>query len=178
MVKSRVPDFMRWLNAVANRLLGPFDPRHDDLVSEGAIAMWRAEERYVAKEDTKDPEGEKVAFMIKCAETRMKDFAWRDRPPTGHEPMRGSKPVQETTVLDGLPEEIRDSIQAPERDIADLACIAYHHGQIYQALDGLSPAQRMAAYAVMHDQQMTKAQHNQWYIARERLASELAHLAC
>lgn len=165
--------FEKWLHAVANRLLGPAHDLHDDLVNEGAFAMWRG-----AESREFEFEGQRVSYAIKCAESRMKDVAWGNGQPLGHEPMHGSKPAKEVQILDNadLDETFREKITASALDVAELACLAYHHGQIWRALDGLSSAQRAAAVAIMRDDAMTKAQHNQWYKARERLAVELAHL--
>ncbi len=167
--------FEKWLHAVANRLLGPADQMHDDLVNEGATAMWRAYEKTADFEY----EGQRISYAIKSAENRMKNLAWGTGQPLGHEAMRGSQPAKEVAILDNddLDETFREKITASAVDVAELACMAYHHGELYRAVDGLSPAQRSAAYAVMHDDVMTKQQHNEWYRARRRLAVELAHLA-
>lgn len=166
-------NFERWLHAASNRLLGPGHPMHDDLVSEGAIAMWRANEK-----NQEADEGRRISFAIHAAERRMKDVAWFGRPATGHEPMRGSQPAATTAVLDAMLPDDRESIMPQARDIAEMACLAYHAGDIARALDGLSPSQRAAAVAVMNDDQLTKTEKNNWYKARERLAVQLAHLDC
>lgn len=164
--------FEKWLHAVANRLLGPGSPMHDDLVNEGAFAMWRA-----AESKDFEHQGQRVSYAIKAAETRMKNLAWGTGQPLGHAPMRGSQPAKELPILDDeLPEGYRDKITASPEDVAELACLAYHHGALHEALQELPPAQRAAAYAVMHDDAMTKVQHNEWYKARAKLQVRLSHL--
>ncbi len=166
--------FSKWLHAVANRLLGPADQMHDDLVNEGATAMWRAYEKTADFEY----EGQRISYAIKSAENRMKNLAWGTGQPLGHEAMRGSQPAKEVAILDNddLDETFREKITASPADVAELAMFAYHSGKLGEILGQLTPAQLSAARAIMADVKMTKNELNQWYKARDRLKIDLEFL--
>lgn len=121
-------DYKGWLHVVANSLVDR--ERHDDLVQEGRIAMWRALETY---DETR---GSLPSWLTRAAEMRMRDLAWGTGQPTGHEAVRGSRPVEEGPSLDGM---VEDEIEALLGHIEE----AYHDGEVMQVIRSeLSPKQQ------------------------------------
>lgn len=138
VIAATLPDYRRWLHSLAYDIARD-DGTHDDLVQEGYIAMWRAF-------DTYDPDkGALATWLTGAARLRMRDVAYGRGAWTGHEAQRGRKSVGATSL---------DAILAVEEDLPVLAAdlldgieSAYHGGEIAEALDALSPAQREYVYA-------------------------------
>lgn len=108
-------EYTHWLYATAGRLLGSFaDPDLDDLVQEGYIAMWRALRSY------DESQGALPAWLTAKAEWRMRTVASRRQP-------RAEDELDESLAGASLLESVD---------------IAYHHGEIADAISGLAPAQR------------------------------------
>jgi RNA polymerase sigma factor (sigma-70 family) len=121
---------------MANVILHPADERHDDLVQEGRIAMWRAM-------DTYDPTKCALPFWLtNAAKMRMKDVAYGSGKPTGHEAMRGRKEAKASTSMDALVEEGGMEAMLGLSDTFHNVELAYHHGEIWEAIESLSPSQR------------------------------------
>lgn len=175
-------DYDRWLHKVANRYL-PWDhPRHDDVVQEGRIAMWRALQVH-------DPsKGSMASWLTTAAERRMKDVAWRDRPTFGHEPHRGAVDAPTLSVEANTLEELVGAMEA----ITGIEW-AYHHGEIMEALNALTPMQRRYIYArfwlniephsavpatvtLRKEQWPELGKTHLWKASRARLHRALAHL--
>lgn len=128
--------YERWLHKVANAYLQPWDERHDDLVQEGRIAMWRALPKH-------DPaKGSLPSWLTKAATMRMKTLAFGKGQPTGHEAVRGVRDVDVVASLDALIEEDGAEGLMGAADALLEVEMAYHAGEIAEALDSLSPAQR------------------------------------
>lgn len=109
-------EYLPWLRVVAGNLAGFDSPDLQDLVQEGYIAMWRALRSF-------SPDSGVLDFWLKFkASNRMKTIAGRRKSPDAELP---------AWSLD---------IAAP--DLLEKIDIAYHHGEIAQAIDRLSPAQR------------------------------------
>lgn len=127
-------DYHRWLYRVAKSI--SFDThRHDDLVQEGRIAMWRAMA-------THDPtRGALASWLTTAAETRMRDVAYGKVQPTGHEAMRGSRPAEVITSIDAVEPDVAERLFGLVDALGEIE-IAYHHGEIQAALSTLSPSQR------------------------------------
>lgn len=158
--------YRSWLRVVAADLLRGRPPHLiDDLASEGWIAIWKAmhENRNV---DKKAPLDWWLKRQAKLRMTRMiRDW---------FEPM---KQRQHTWV-----EDVTDYVDLPAL-LPDIE-IAYHRGEIYQALNILSPRER--EYVVMrYLLAQTPAELTAhfgyeptalWRTARPKLARELAYL--
>lgn len=128
--------YERWLHKVANDYLMPWDERHDDLVQEGRIAMWRALAKY-------DPAaGSLPSWLTTAAKMRMKTLAFGKGQPTGHEAVRGVRDVDVAASLDALIEEDGAEGLLEAADALVEVEMAYHAGEIAEALNSLSPAQK------------------------------------
>lgn len=135
--------YTKWLHKMANSYLEPWDERHDDLVQEGRIAMWKALQTWDA-EKTSLP-----SWLTGAAKLRMKDFAFGHGKETGHESMAGRKPAETVASVDELL-DINEG-DAPAflgvSDSLESVSLAYHYGEIQKALGLLSPMQRKYVYA-------------------------------
>lgn len=136
---AALPDYRRWLHRVANDLLPPESPDHDDIVQEGYVAMWRALGTY-------DPaRGTLPSWLTGAARLRMHEVAHGHGQWTGRPATRGSRSVEAAVSLDAL--------TAADPDHPSLAVMlddveaAYHHGEIAEAIASLSPAQRRYVFA-------------------------------
>ena len=186
MTEFDVQDYERWLHAVANDLLPPDSPLHDDLVQEGRIAMWRSLERY-------DPsKGALPSWVTAAARLRMKDFAHGTGRPFGHTPRRGERAVEETSseaLQQGSP-GLWDSLEVRDADdsLLERVLVAYHRGEILRAIGALTPEQRR--YVVLRfwggvdpatrspgvREVAPKVNHRLWGAIADELADELASL--
>lgn len=128
--------YSKWLHVVANSFLPPWHDRHDDLVQEGRIAMWRA----LA---THDPaKGSLPSWLTQAAKMRMRDVASGKGQPTGHVANRGSREVEAVVSLDALVEEGGVEVLLGVAAAVEGVEMAYHAGEIAEALQSLSPAQQ------------------------------------
>lgn len=130
-------EYRPWLYKVANRLLSPGHPDLDDLVQEGYIAMWKAEKSF-------SPEKGKMDWWLKFkAHRRMLTIVQRRRL---EEDLSLNKKVR-VNNHGGTEEslELQDLLAAP--DLLESIEMAYHTGEIAEAIDSLSPAQRKYVYA-------------------------------
>lgn len=80
VIATVLPDHRRWLHKVANSMLPPDSPDHDDLAQEGMIALWRAVGTY--DPDRKVP---MAAWLRYKAAHRMRSVV------SGHANMTGSE---------------------------------------------------------------------------------------
>lgn len=113
-----LPEYRGWLQKVAGTMIGFGDPGLDDLVQEGYIAMWRALKSY------EPSRGSLPSWLTAKARWRMLEVVQR------------TKHVR-FVELDEAPEE---ALAAP--DLLDSLELAYHNGEIAEAISGLTPAQR------------------------------------
>lgn len=135
-----LPNYRRWLYRLAYDMLPDGSPDHDDLANEGYIAMWRAFDTY---DETK---GALPSWLTGAARLRMRDLTSGHGQWFGHEPVRGHREV-ETSSLDAYLDETSDDLSWLGEDLLDGVEIAYHYGQIHEALATLSPSQREYVFA-------------------------------
>lgn len=137
-VSEVIRRFERWTFALANDQVGRASPDNDDVVQEGRIAVWHAAERADGRPGTPN-------YIATAARWRMREVISRGTW-TGRETTRGkpSDPIgRETVPLDEL------SVQAvlEAADLLHRVELAYHYGEIHQAIAALSDDQRR--YVVM-----------------------------
>lgn len=144
VVAAALPNYRRWLGAVARDVCGWTNRQHhDDLVQEGYVAMWRAAAAY-------DPtRGALPAWLTRAARLRMTDVARRGyRTWTGHAPTRGVVHVDDATrpaSLDALRAVNPDAFDVEDVLAAtalDAVAASYHDGTVGRALDALSAQHR------------------------------------
>lgn len=156
---TSVVDFEGWLHHTACQFGD--QNMHDDLVQEGRIAMWKQEVKHGGKH---------AGFMTSQARLRMGQIS------RGEKAFGGIKvPVREVKPSCSL-EDFEFEIGPATADFADRAVLAYHHGEIYAAIDRLPPKQKEATRILLQDGAMSQAQRMSWVDARRKLAEELAHL--
>lgn len=132
-------DYHKWLHYVAYQMLPATSALHEDLVQEGRIAMWKALATY-------DPsKGALPSWVTKAASMRMKDFVRRGTP-TGKPETRGSKEVEHGPSIDAMVEEGGAEGLFAAVDTLEGVEVSYHHGEILEALNSLSPKQREYVY--------------------------------
>lgn len=134
-------DYRRWLYYMAHHLAASPDDV-DDLAQEGYIAMWRAL-------DTFDPDkGALPPWLTKAAKMRMHDVVRRDVS-FGQDYKRNPGSTDGTAVsLEALAvPELAEMESRTASALAEGTALAYHHGQIHAALQGLPEEQKQ--YVVM-----------------------------
>lgn len=159
-----------WLRTVARNMLSDARSRYiEDLAQEGWIAMWRAHpERYDAPDD----------FILKqAARRRMNDVLTTIiRGERGGK--RGAKPLDTETVLVDDFELLALSVDLPAVELA------YHHGEVLEALNSLSPAERRYVYLRFWlgydwkgiNEHFGYRADSLWRPARTKLLERLGHL--
>jgi RNA polymerase sigma factor (sigma-70 family) len=185
LIEQVLPDYRGWLRKVAGGMLGPHHEALDDLVQEGAIAMWRAI-------GTLDPDRSTTDFWLKTsALNRMKTVVqrnhWTGQPKRTNGGHGGSKPEQPLLSLNALSADVEPDYD-PEDVSASYALTdaewAYHEGEIGAALQRLT--QRERDYVLRRfwagwvgpqlDEHFETTSNNIWRKAKPELAAELAHL--
>jgi len=156
-----VSDFEGWLRHTAHQT----DPNQvDDLIQEGRIAMWRNEQRRGLAH---------AGWMTAAARQRMRDVAWSGWRMFGNEGKRGQRSVEPVASM----EEFEGDTHHPTvADFAEMAAMAYHHGEMARAIGGLSPRQQEAARVVLAGGILDEKQRAAWTDARKKLRELLAHL--
>lgn len=184
VVAAALPDYRRWLGAVARDLCGWANRGyHDDLVQEGYVAMWRAAATY-------DPaRGALASWLTTAARYRMTDVARRGfRTWTGHVDRTGARPsvehVTQPASLDDADADAFDVEDVTASNALDAATWAYHAGDLRCALEQLTPRQRR--YVVLKfwhgwspaelDAELGPRSRALWRDARHFLERELRHL--
>ena len=149
----------------------------DDVRQEGRIALWH---------------GHTEPHALRNAERRMRSFAFGRRPQTGHTRGAGGEgmDVQQVVVLDAPVNEgvtVMDLLAAV--DLLGEIEIAYHHGEIMQAINSLPDEHREYLYRRFwegwNDSEIarsmgvsTSGMHNRWVrTIRPALIERLQHLA-
>lgn len=133
-----LPGYRRWLHRVAYDMLPVTSADHDDLVQEGYVAMWRALDTYDSDK------GPLPSWLTHAARMRMRDVAHGHGQWTGRPEQRGSRSVDATSLDELLATEPEHPSLAGMLDEVELA---YHEGEIAEALAALSPAQRRYVFA-------------------------------
>lgn len=135
MSDEELREYLPWLRKVATSLLPPWQPSIDDVVQEGYIAMWKAEKSF-------DPSRGKLDYWLKMkAHRRMLTVVIRQGTPE----LSLNKDVSSGNGGSEEHWELQDFIAAP--DLLGEVEMAYHHGEIAEAIDRLSPAQKRYVYA-------------------------------
>lgn len=154
-----------WLRAVSRAMLSEAMRRHaEDVAAEGWIAIWRELYRVGWKAD--EP------WLKTVARNRMRDVV--------KAMLASNRDERQTLYADDLTElwEGEETLGAVE--------LAYHRGQIAQALDQLTPKQREYVYlrffcgwqkTELNEHFAMASANNLWKYARPKLALALAHLA-
>lgn len=144
-IDETLADYDSWLHARAHHLLPSTDHRHDDLVQEGRIAMWKA---YGQHDRAK---GALPSWLTQHANWHMREVISRGGKWTGSPPRSGNSgvdvKVRSVESLDAhlTPESDHspdDAAAGVAPDIADQAMGAYHRGEIAEAIGLLSEAQQ------------------------------------
>lgn len=227
LIAETLPDYRRWLYAVATDMLAPGSPLVDDLAQEGAIAMWRAFDRH-------DPDkGALASWLTGAARYRMLDIVTRHARYTGtpqaEDVVRTASKGRETRdrmraylranpdatgrqiaaalgispagvtyhrqrlLVDDLPPAGEASLDelldvgfdpADAGDVLDQIIEGYHEGQVAEALNALTPAERRYVHlrfweGMAHSELVAAFGYNPgglWRTARARLAPILADL--
>src|SRR5690349_19441707 len=125
--------YRKWLLKMANVLM-PWGTEADkqDLAQEGHIAMWKAMQTFDASK------GALPTWLTNAAHMRMRDIIRRGNF-TGKPENRGNKPVQ-TIAADTQEDAIFTELAGS--DCIEQLLIAYHAGEIADALSRLTKAQR------------------------------------
>lgn len=149
-----------WIVRVAQNMARSRPEMIDDLAQEGRVAAWDAWNSLKVPED--------VGYTKAAARKHMLSIV------SGQRRMLGSEhPRQKIVRADPTPaEDIPDSSEG----LADYVILAYHHGEIYQAIRALPPGQRQATCRMMCDQKMTRTEWQSWRDAKPKLANKLEHL--
>lgn len=127
-----------WLLKMASIYLPRQPNEWEDLAQEGHIAMWRAMDAY-------DPaKGSLPSWLTQAAKLRMREVASR-RTWTGTPMIRGHRREKPATPVnfDEIAYEAIANLAFHMRDGVEMA---YHHGEVYQAMSGLSDSVRTALY--------------------------------
>lgn len=169
-----IRNYERWLHKIANGMLEPASPYHDDLVQEGRLAMWHALSSF-NREHGALPSWLTRAALYKMRET-VRRQRWTGQPARNHgqDKARQSEPVSiDAEIGDGI--TLADTLAAP--DILESAELAYHEGEIFAALTSLTPNQREYVFnrfwRGMSTEELPKGL---WQRIRPKLRQELAHL--
>lgn len=172
-------DFNSWIHWQAGQMLGGYDhPNHEDLVSEGRIAMWLAHQSY------DQSRGSLVSWVTTKAKWKMKSIAWGRGQWTGHEDCRGGRGGHGDPRKGGTQHILVDDftighLEPVEEDAAEWAMWAYHRGEIHAAIDRLPPAQKAAVFQFLdpaRSEGLDNAERQNWLRAKRKLAEELEHL--
>lgn len=188
-VDEQLAQYEAWLHAVANRILPPADHRHDDLVQEGRIGMWKALASY-------DPaRGALPSYLTRGAEMQMRQAFMRGENWTGSPSRRGNH-MGEVQVrhLESVEALLDDGSQHVEEaagvaaDVAEAAMLAYHRGEVAEAVRLLPGPQRdYLRLRFVEDRSGPEIQRELgvgvttlWHAprsgARDRLRAQLRHL--
>lgn len=160
---TAVANYEIWLRHRAAGLVSMSDQSYDDIIQEGRIAMWRQEESLGR---------EHAGFMTQRASQRMGQIARGEGQLGSTDKGRSGRDVKPVASLDAFDIDIEPATA----DLAEGVSLAYHHGEIYAAIDRLSPKQQAATRVLLRDGVMTAAQRASWVDARAKLAFELDHL--
>jgi RNA polymerase sigma factor (sigma-70 family) len=141
---DELTEYRPWLYKQAHALLSPGDPEVEDLVQEGYISMWKALGTY------KPDSGSLPSWLTSKARFRMIEVVqrknWSGQPSRQH----GRNPATSPKLL-SLDASTGDGITLadilPGNDTMESVMEAYHHGEIYDAISSLTPAQREYVYA-------------------------------
>lgn len=152
-----------WLRAVA------WEINHDDaddLAQEGMIAAWRALSTHDPLKGPVDYWVKKKARLRMLELTRRRDWVGAVDP---------SRKRYEPPTAAAEP-EVMQEIAGTAPDTLDAIESAYHQGEIYAALNELSPADRDYVFRRFWKMEVLP-RHDRWGRIKPRLQEKLAHLA-
>lgn len=131
---SVLEDYRRWLLKMAT-VIAPYKREvWHDLAQEGWVAMWRALRTYDADK------GALPAWLTTAARLRMTDV-WRRDTWLGTPMVRGHVREKPATPID-TDDDFVTSLLGSAPDVFDTVEWGYHEGDIWKALNTLSPKQR------------------------------------
>lgn len=168
----------------ANAVNGVRDPRFPDVLQEGRITFWQNHESLPDDEN-------RIRYSMHRARQRMQHIATRDEILTG-QASRAGRP--EVKVVAHLDKPVTPQGDVTLGDLLGIAAsiegveMAYHHGEIQQAINALDPEHR--EYVVLrfwggwtdseiarHLGVSTSGMHNRWVRRiRPTLVEHLGHL--
>lgn len=180
-IEQVLPLYRGWLRKVASGLLSPGHEALDDLIQEGACAIWRACRTY-------DPAVAPLDYWLKrsASQRMLRVVARRDW--TGHAKRNpGGRPDRPETSLDGLGPEMGIALEVEDvssAQVLDKALWAYHAGEIARAVDTLTDRERRYVRARFWggltgpetDALLHTTSANIWRTARPKLHAQLGHL--
>ena len=155
-------EYRLWLLKMASVYLWSRPDEWQDLAQEGWIAMWRALRAY-------DPaRGALPSWLTGAARMRMKECASRETwtgstGARGHVRNRPPVPVPDEMIVDRILEGALDDVE-----------MAYHHGEIMEALCELTEATRIAIYRKFWLDETVPS--GSWFHSKPRLRRRLGHL--
>lgn len=131
-------DYESWLHKRAYQL-NSVSERHEDVVQEGRIAMWQAYKKY------KPGKGALPSWLTQHATWHMKEVISRGGTWTGKPKKETTSrvPVRVTDVHSVDFTEAREGLSGSVSDHSGESGMAYHRGEVREALDGLTEAQRL-----------------------------------
>lgn len=131
-----VGNFQRWAHTVANTRREPYHPDHDDLVQEALLEIWQVLQRKGGKSAVS------ATYLAMAGKHRMDDVL-RGRPMRGN-PAEGGQTYRPATVSAEMVAEAAPDFweQLIATDYLDEVELAYHRGQIMEALVDLKPQYR------------------------------------
>lgn len=152
-----------WMRAVAWQINAPLA---DDLAQEGMIAAWRAL-------STHDPEKGPLDYWVKKkAKLKMLDIVVRRDWVGAADSTRKRYEPRTTSVEPGVMQEITGT--AP--DVFDRVADAYHQGEIFEALNELTAADREYVYKRFWRMEALP-RHDRWGRIKPVLQEKLSHLS-
>lgn len=149
-----------WIVRVAKNMARSRPEMIDDLAQEGRVAAWEAWSSLKVPED--------VGYTKSAARKHMFSIAGGQRRMLGSEHPRQKIVTAEPTAAEDIPDS--------SDGLADYVVLAYHHGEIYGAINALPNRQRRATCLMMCDQKMTRTEWQSWRDAKPKLAARLDHL--
>lgn len=134
-----VGNYRRWAHTVANSRREPHFRDHDDLVQEALLEIWQVLQRKGT--------GVSATYLATAGKHRMDDVL--DGRPMRGNPTEGGQTYRPKTVAAEVVSEAAPDLweQLIAVDALDAVELAYHQGQIVEALADLKPQYR--SYVVM-----------------------------
>jgi RNA polymerase sigma factor (sigma-70 family) len=144
-VEDFIAEMNGWLYAYARTLLSPDDHRYGDLVQEGRITLWRT------WGENPDNNG---GYAVRAAKNRMLSVLRHHRGERQSAPLTGATEgrTYEAKVVASLDQPIGEDGFTLGDLIAEVVSIegvemAYHDGEIQQAINALTPRMQKYVYA-------------------------------
>ncbi len=160
-------DYEGCLIRLADRYLSRQHAMYDDLIAEGRIAMW---------DEIQLGHGDHAGYMRQRARSRMTALLGGHKA-FGNPKIGRSYDVKPATSFEAVAVVAPGLELTPEQtDLAERAMVAYHRGEIRQAVDRLPAGQKSAVIQLMTDGALTDTQRASLSQAKRKLAIELDHL--